>query len=56
MEIVSIGHKGLKDYILEGKEKGLRQELIPRIRTIIAALEAAEDMDGVLEPDPKVSG
>ncbi|WP_306253723.1 type II toxin-antitoxin system RelE/ParE family toxin [Parvularcula sp. IMCC14364] len=50
MEIVSIGHKGLKDYILEGKEKGLRQELIPRIRTIIAALEAAEDMDGVLGP------
>ncbi|MCI5048238.1 MAG: type II toxin-antitoxin system RelE/ParE family toxin [Aquisalinus sp.] len=47
---MSINHKKLRDYVLEGKTKGLAIELIPRIRTVIAALDAAEDMAGVASP------
>lgn len=51
MDIASISHKGLRDYFLDGNAKGLKQDLIPRIRTILFALEAAPDM-ATLEGPP----
>lgn len=50
MDIVSITHKGLRAYYLEGNAKGLKQQLVPRIRTILFALQAAPDMDTVEGP------
>ena len=44
MDIASISHGRLRDYYLHGNLKGLKQDLIPRIRTILFALEAAPDM------------
>lgn len=50
MDIASISHKGLRDYYLNGNAKGLKQDLIPRIRTILFALEAASDMTNLEGP------
>ena len=50
MDIASFSHKGLRDYYVEGDAKGLKQDLIPRIRTIFFALEAAPDMATVEGP------
>ena len=50
MDIASINHKGLRDYYVEGDAKGLKQNLVPRIRTILFALEAAPDMATVEGP------
>ena len=44
MDIASISHRGLRHYYLSGNARGLRQDLIPRIRTILFALAAAPDM------------
>ncbi len=43
MDVVSIKHKGLRDYFLRGNARGLNQQQIPRIRTIQFALQAAPD-------------
>lgn len=51
MDIASISHRGLRYYYLSGNTKGLRQNLIPRIRTILFAFEAAPDM-ATLEGPP----
>lgn len=50
MDILSITHKGLRDYFLYGNTKGLRQQLIPRIRTVLFALLAAPDMGTIVGP------
>lgn len=50
MEIVLIAHKGLRDYYTANKSKGLKQDLIPRIRTILFALAAAPDMETLEGP------
>lgn len=50
MDIASISHGRLRDYYLHGNPKGLKQDLIPRIRTILFALEAAPDMATVEGP------
>ena len=50
MDIVSITHKGLRDYFLTGNAGGLKQQLIPRIRTILFALQAAPDMATIEGP------
>jgi len=50
MDIASIAHKGLRDYYLHGNAKGLKQDVIPRLRTILFALEAAPDMTTVEGP------
>jgi len=50
MDIVSITHKGLRDYYLDDNARGLKQQLIPRIRTVLFALRAAPDMDTVEGP------
>ena len=51
MDIVSISHKGLRSYFVDGNAKGLKPELVPRIRTVLFALQAAPDM-GSLEGPP----
>lgn len=50
MDIVSISHKGLREYYLAGNAKGLNQALLARIRTVLFALEAAPDMDTLRGP------
>ncbi len=50
MDIVSISHKGLRDYYLKNNAKGLKQDLLPRIRTVLFALEAAPDMEALEGP------
>ena len=50
MDIVSISHKGLRSYFVEGNTKGLKRELVPRIRTVLFALQAAPDMDSLEGP------
>ena len=50
MDILSITHKGLRDYFLNGSAKGLKQQLVPRIRTILFALRVAPGMDTVKGP------
>lgn len=50
MEIASISHKGLLDYYLTGNTRGLKQNLIPRLRTILFALEVAPDMKSIEGP------
>ncbi len=50
MDIASISHKGLRDYYLNGNAKGLKQDLIPRIRTILFALAASPDMATLAGP------
>jgi proteic killer suppression protein len=51
MDIASITRKGLRDYFLDGNARGLKQDFIPRIRTILFALRAAPDM-ATLEGPP----
>ena len=43
MDIVSISHGGLREYYLTGNAQRLKQDLMPRIRTVLFALEAAPD-------------
>jgi proteic killer suppression protein len=50
MDIVSIVHRGLRDYYLNGNARGLNRQLVPRIRTILFALRAAPDMAAVEGP------
>lgn len=50
MDIVSISHKGLRDYFVHGNARGLKQDMVPRIRTILFALEAAPDMAALEGP------
>lgn len=50
MDIISISHKGLRDFFLTNNTKGLKQDLLPRIRTILFALEAAPDMNTMEGP------
>ncbi|MEM7799048.1 MAG: type II toxin-antitoxin system RelE/ParE family toxin [Chloroflexota bacterium] len=50
MDIASISHKGLKDFIEKNDARGLNQNHIARIRRVIAQLVIAQDMDGVEGP------
>ena len=50
MDIVSIAHRGLREYYLDGNARGLNQSLVPRIRTVLFALEAAPDMETLQGP------
>ena len=50
MDIVSIRHKGLRDYYLRNDAKGLKQALLSRLRTILFALEAAPDIETLVGP------
>ena len=50
MVIRSVRHRGLRRFLEEDDHRGIRRDLINRIRNILAALVAAEDMSGVAGP------
>ena len=50
MKIQSVHHKGLKHFIEDNDDRGIRRDLVNRVRNVLTALIAAEDMDGVQGP------
>lgn len=50
MDIISIAHKGLREFIESNDNKGLNQSHVSRLRNILAALIAARDIDAVHGP------
>ncbi len=50
MEIRSIRHKGLRRLVEDDGTRGVRPDLSVRIRSILASLISAADMDGVEGP------
>lgn len=47
MRIRSVRHRGLKRLIEKNDSRGLRPDLVVRVRNVLAALISATDMDGV---------
>ena len=50
MKIHSIRHRGLKRFVENDDSRGVRPDLVNRVRNVLAALIAARDMDGVMGP------
>lgn len=50
MQIQSVRHRGLKRFIEDDDDRGIRRDLVGRVRNILTALIAAEDMSGVQGP------
>jgi proteic killer suppression protein len=50
MKIQSVRHKGLKHFIEDNDDRGIRRDLVNRVRNVLTALIAAEDMDRVQGP------
>ena len=50
MQIQSVRHKGLKRFIEDDDDRGLRGDLVGRVRNVLTVLIAAADMDGVQGP------
>lgn len=50
MQIHSVRHKRLKRFLEEDDDRGIRRDLIGRVRNVLTVLIAAEDMDGVRGP------
>jgi proteic killer suppression protein len=50
MIIRSVRHRGLRRFIEENDHRGVRRDLLRRTRNILAALIAAQDMNGVAGP------
>ena len=50
MRIQSVRHRGLERLITENDARGLRPDLVNRVRNILAALIAAGDIKGVGGP------
>jgi proteic killer suppression protein len=50
MQIRSIRHKGLRRFVEDDDDRGLRRDLVGRVRNILAVLISAADMDGVQGP------
>ncbi len=50
MRIRSIRHRGLRRLVEQDDDRGIGAELRRRVRNILAALIAAEGMDGVAGP------
>ena len=50
MDIVSVEHKGLQDFIQSNDPKGLKRDQVSRLRNIVAMLITAPNMDGVAGP------
>jgi proteic killer suppression protein len=48
--IRDVRHKGLKRFIESDDSKGIRADLVKRVRAILTMLLAARDMDGVQGP------
>lgn len=50
MIIRTVRHKGLRRFLENNDARGIRQDLVPRVRNILSALVSASDMDGVDGP------
>lgn len=50
MRFRSIRHKGLRRFVEDDDRRGIRSDLAPRVRNILAALIVADDMAGVRGP------
>jgi proteic killer suppression protein len=50
MKIRSVQHRGLKRFIEDDDVRGIRRDLVPRVRNILSALVSAADMSGVEGP------
>lgn len=50
MRIRSARHKGLRRFLEEDDARGIRPDLVNRVRNILAALVSASDMAGVEGP------
>ena len=50
MKIRSVRHRGLKRFLEDDDERGIRRDLAPRIRNILSVLVSAADMGGVEGP------
>ncbi|MDN5871056.1 MAG: type II toxin-antitoxin system RelE/ParE family toxin [Nitrococcus sp.] len=50
MRIRSVRHRGLRRFIEDDDRWGIRPDLVSRVRNILTALIAAQDMDGVQGP------
>jgi proteic killer suppression protein len=50
MHIRSIRNKGLRRFVEDDDDRGLRRDLVGRVRNILAVLISAADMDGVQGP------
>ena len=50
MRIRSVRHKGLRRLLEDNDNRGIRHDLVNRVRNILAALVAAQDMNGVEGP------
>lgn len=50
MDIVSISHRGLRDFIEKGTSRTLPQDKVVRIQSVLTALLVAADMDELSGP------
>jgi toxin HigB-1 len=50
MHIRSVRHRGLRRFIEDDDDRGLRPDLVDRVRKILAVLIVAPDMHGVQGP------
>jgi proteic killer suppression protein len=50
MRLRTVRHKGLKRFIEDDDSRGVRPDLVNRVRAILTALIAAQDMNGVQGP------
>jgi proteic killer suppression protein len=50
MIIRSITHRGLQRFVEHNDPRGLRPDLVNRVRTVLAVLIAAENIEGVAGP------
>ena len=50
MQIRSVHHKGLKDFIEDDDAKGIRPDLVKRVRNIVAALILTPNMASLKAP------
>lgn len=50
MRIRTVRHRGLKRFIEEDDDRGIRRDLSGRVRRILTALQSAQDMDSLQGP------
>jgi len=50
MKIRSVRHKGLRRLLEDDDDRGIRRDLVPRLRNVLTALISATGVDGVRGP------
>ena len=50
MNIRHVRHRGLKRLLEDDDDRGIRRNLVPRVRNILTALVSAADIDGIKGP------